>query len=334
MKNRFNIYLKFDEIYSKKMRINYIKTGILLLFTIFCLSLIVTLNKNGFNDIDLLWKINRKLIIIIPLGSFGLALSSFLLQQLSLNRLADSSILGIGNANLIFIMLLIYNIDLGNDIDISIYKNTYPIMFLAISIIVSLSIFFITNKRNKNISKKFIVTGIILNFSFIAISYSLNSLMPSNKSMIIKDFSIGFIDNIDNNILLLSSLLFLISMIWLMIIYQKFNIITTNENIARELGININDIYLQIFIIVGILVASSYMVIGNVTFLGMISSNIAFSFFKKTKSFSLINSGIISTLIVSITFFVNTNILASSVNTTLLVSIISIPYFLYIVIKE
>lgn len=334
MKNKIKLHSKFEDNIRRKNINSVIITFVFLFMTLIFMLLIVTTNINGFNDAKLLWKINRKLLVIIPLGAFGIGISSFLLQQMSKNKLADTSILGIGNANLIFVMILIYNLDFGSERDIIIYKSTYPIMFLVISVFIALVIYILTSRSNKSISKKFIITGIILNFAFIAISYSLNNLMPSNKSVIIKDFSVGFIDNVDNYTLLFSSSIFLMAFVWLVFLYQKFNICCTNEYISKQLGINSKNIFLQILIICGMFVASSYIVMGNVTFLGMISANVAFSIFKKNKAYSLINAGMISTLIISVIFFINTNIISSSVNTTLLVSIASIPYFLYIIIAE
>lgn len=326
--------LKFEAI-NKKMSIkNWLIFSFIISIALLTLFFLVSLNKNGFNDIKLMWNINKNLLIIIPISGFGFGISSYLIQQMSGNRLADTSVLGMGNINLIALMILLYNIDFGNDNQINIYKNIYPFLFIAISILISVFIYLLSYNRHQNISKKFIIVGVVLNFAFIAISYSLNNMMPSNKSTTIKEFSTGFIDNVENTAMYVAIITFAIAMIWLAFIYERFKIATINNELAKQMGINVNNIYLQILIICGLLVGSSYSLVGNVAFLGLFVGNIAFNIYKKKLNFGIPTCGLLAIIILATTFVVNKNILATNINTATLIPILGIPYFVYLVIKE
>lgn len=324
----------FEKIKKRNLLKNSFIFSLIFIFAILFLSFVITLNKNGFSDYKLLWNINKNLLVTIPIAGFGFGISSYLIQQMSNNKLADTSVLGLGNINLIALTVLVFNIDFGNDQSIKNYKLIYPFMFICISTIGSILIYLLSYKKNQNISKKFIITGIVLNFSFIAIAYAWNNFLPSNKSTTIKDFSIGFLDTASSYSMYISLVVFIIAIIWLIFILEKFKILTTNYQLAKELGVNPNKIYFQILIISGLLVGCSYSLVGNIVFLGLFVSNISMNLFKKNMYFGVPTTGLLSIIILSFLFLINKNIASTNLNTTLLIPIIGIPYFIYLVIKE
>lgn len=326
--------LKFEQKNKKMSFRNWMIFSSIAIVMVLSLFLLVSLGKNGFKDINLMWNINKNLLIIIPIAGFGFGISSYLIQQMSNNKLADTSVLGMGNVNLIALMILIYHIDFGNDASISLYKNIYPFLFIAISTLTSVCIYLLSYNRNQNISKKFIISGVVLNFAFIAISYSINNFLPSNKSTTIKDFSTGFIDNAENTSMYVALVAFLIAIVWLSLIYEKFKISTINNELAKQMGINTNSIHLQILLICGLLVGLSYSLVGNIIFLGLFVGNMSFNLFKKRYSFGIPSCGMLAIIILSLTYIVNKNILTTNINTATLIPIMGIPYFIYLVIKE
>lgn len=327
-------YKKFQDDFRKITLKKWIIISVLTSVTILFLFFIVSLSSNGFSEIDLLWRVNKNLLIIIPIAGFSLGISSYLIQQMSNNRLADTSILGIGNVNLIALMLLILTVDFNSDYDVNNYKNIYPFLFVIVSMLTTVVIYLLSYNSKKNISRKFIISGLILNFAFIAISYSINSLLSGGKAAAVKSFANGFIDNSEPLSMYVAISFFFIALVWLMFIFEKFKICTSNNEIARQLGINTNNVYLQVLLISGMLTGVSYILVGNITFLGLIAGNVAFNIYKKDYKFSITASGVIATLVLTLAFFFNKNIIHSVVNTTSIIPIVGIPYFLYLIFKE
>lgn len=334
MKINFNYGKKFGSkrIYSTKKQ--FIIFLLILLISFFSLFLVATVDKTGFSNIDIVWRNNKKLIFIILISSFSLGISSFLFQNLTRNKLADSSALGIGNINLIALMLLIYILDYNSSYAISNYKYSLPFVFIIFSIVLSLAIYFLSSKKNILSSKKLILTGILLNFMFIAISYSFNSFLPSGKQSIIKQYTNGFYDTSEDYYIFVAFAFFAISIIWIFFIMNKFRIISSNSEIAAELGINVKSINFQALLIAGIMAGVSFILVGNVAFLGLIGANAAIFLFKKNFKFGVPASGYISTIIVAITFLINKNIISSNVNTSQLIPLVSSIYFLYLIVRS
>lgn len=315
------------------------KTKVFIMFLlitsfILVMSLILTLGKNGFQDANKIFDINKNLIIVIPISSASLSIASLLLQQLSKNRLADNSVLGLGNINLIVLMSLIFIVDFNSDYSVNNYLNIYPFLFIIFSMLSCFLIFLFSYKKNKNISKKFIIVGIIFNFTFLSVSSSLDVFLPSGKSASLKQFINGFIDTSRDIPIFVSLAGFIVGTIWLAFIFQKFKICNTSYSIAKSLGINSNSINLQILLICGLLSGVAFTLVGNLTFLGLIAGNISSFIFKKNYSYSFPGSCLIGSIIVGFAFLINKNILESNINTPGIIPLIGIPYFIYLILKE
>lgn len=334
MKINFNYKKKFvnNPMFSVKKQFLIFLT--IFLITFFCLFLVATVDKTGFLNIDTVWRNNKKLIFIILISSFSLGASSFLFQNLTRNKLADSSALGIGNINLVALMLIIFALDFNSSYSVSNYKYALPFVFIIFSIGLTLGIYFLSSKKYILSNKKLILTGILLNFVFIALASSFNSFLPSGKQSIIKQYTNGFYDTSEDYYIYVAFAFFAISIIWIFCIMNKFRIISSNSEIATELGINVKSVNFQALLIAGIMAGISFILVGNVAFLGLIGANAAMFVFKKNFKLGLPASGYISTIIVAITFLINKNIINSNVNTSQLIPLVSSVYFLYLVVRS
>ncbi|MGL4647410.1 MAG: iron ABC transporter permease, partial [Mycoplasmoidaceae bacterium] len=275
--------------------------GILILISVFIMTLVLTLSSNGFNDYENIFRINKNLLVVIPIASASLAISSLILQQLSKNRLADNSILGLGNVNLLALMILIFMLDFDSDYSVNRYKNVYPFVFIIVSVLACLFIYLISFKRNQNISKKFIIVGIILNFTFISLTVSLNGFLPPGKSAAVKQFFNGFIDSASELSMYVAIIFFILATIWLFFIYEKFRVCATNYTLARSLGINASAINLQALLITGILSGVAYILVGNISFLGFLAGNMAYAIFKKSYNYTFPAACLIGIIIMGFT---------------------------------
>ena len=91
-------------------------------------------------------------------------------------------------------MSLIFIVDFNSDYSINNYLNIYPFLFIIFSMLSCFLIFLFSYKKNKNISKRFIIVGIISTFTILSVSSSLDVFLPSGKSASLKQFLNDFID--------------------------------------------------------------------------------------------------------------------------------------------
>lgn len=312
---------------------------VFMLLSIISLLSLLMFDNYGFNFLYLL-DINAWLMITIPISGFCLGVSSYLIQQLSGNRIADTSILGVGNVNALLLVLMILSLDFNSDDSINNYRKFLPYVFIIGSVCASLLIYFLSFKKGKQISKRFIITGILINFFFIALSGTMSRYLTPGKSVIVGSYTSGKIEQYFNDDFLLCGIVTLFLCIWLLIILNKFKIVSINSEIAKELGINSNSITLQILIISGALTGVAYILVGNITFLGLVAGNIAITFFKKKMFYGMFCSWFSSITIMSLTFLIFVNIIPGiydyqipTINPSYVISLISIPYFIYLLFR-
>lgn len=280
--------------------------------------------------------INKEIIFVLIISGFCLGTSSFIVQTISKNKLADTSILGIGSVNLLVLVVMVISLNLGNQNSVNTFNFSLPFLFILFSALAAIVIFLLSKKNKFNISKKFILAGVLFNFVFSAFATSISSLMTSTKQQIINSFSSGKINQSNHEIYIpLALIVSFICVIWMFFILRKYKITTSNELVASQLGINVKNIYFQAMLISGILTGISFFMCGNISFLGLLVGNISYAIFKRNFKYTFICSGLIGFLVLGFTYFINRNILTNTnVNTSYLIPLIACPYFLYLIIKK
>lgn len=335
LKNKF--FLKTDWSFWK----NLIWFVLIFVIAIISFSLMLCFDGRGFN-FDKNFFLYKKMLIKIPIVGFCLGVSSYLIQHSSGNKMADTSILGIGNINSLFAIIMVTLLDLNSQTSINIYNTLLPFVFIAGSTLGSMLIYFLSYKKGKQVSKKFVLVGILINFFFVGLSTAVNSRLISSKQAIIKEFISGNMSELAGmDYLSICLIATIILFVWIMLIANKFKIVSTNPVIAKSLGINSNNITLQILIICGALTGVSYAMAGNLIFLGLVTGNIATSIFKKNIKFGVISTFVVSSIILCLTFWVFSIIVPTAANhkipsldTVNLISVMCIPYFIYLMFKE
>lgn len=329
-------------ITNKKFLLNIFWSVIIFVVSMLSLFLIVLIDNKGFN-FQLLFISYKYILIKIPIISFCLGVSSYLIQHSSGNKMADTSVLGLGNINsLSVILLVLFLLDNTNVDSQNIYNTLLPFVFIFGSVIASLFLYLLSSKKGHQISKKFILVGILINFFILGLSTAFSSFLTSGQSQLISRFVNGNLSPITGSpYFLICGIMSIVFFIWILLISNKFKIVSTNQIIAKELGINTNSITMQILIICGGLTGIAYALCGNLVFLGLVAGNVATSIFKKNIKFGVFSSCFISIIILSLTFWIFESIIPSSfdyklppIDTVNVVSVVCIPYFLYLMFKE
>lgn len=326
---RFN-----QKSFNKKREIKYLSLFTLILSLCgLCIFFVMCISDLGFDN--LIWFINKNTIIGIVITSICLGCSSFIVQSISGNRMADTSILGIGSVNLLALTFMVSFLEIGVDESSNIFNYSLPFVFILCSTLSCIVIYFLSKKEKFKLGRKFILAGILLNFVFTAFAASINSLLKSAKQQIISGYISGKVEQVNELYLFIGIVILVITIFWMFTILKKFQIISVNVYIASQLGINVRHIYFQGLIIAGILTGVAFLISGNLVFLGLVGANIAYSIFKKNYRYTFPTSGLISFIILSLTFFINRNLLTNTnINTSSLIPLIASPYFIYLIIKK
>lgn len=323
---------------TNKKNIIYVLFLLLLIFIFFFITTTIFLETNI--DIPLSIKLNWKRTFQMLLTGFSLGIASYLLQRLTKNKLADTSIMGFGNFNLIPITILAiltnFNLDSNsNKMDINLFNILSPIFIVFTSMLLCTLFYVFSYYKNRVNLKKLILSGIILNFISLAISFSLISLADPNAKNIIKDYAIGYIGpSISNLNFYISFSCILISLVILLLYSNKLNIILLNQDLAIQAGIKNSKIIFIMMLCIGLLVGSSYSMSGDFVFVGLMAGNIGFKISRNKFSSGILTSGMVGSIMIMSTYFVFQNLI--DVPFTIIAPLIPLlisPYFIYLIVK-
>lgn len=270
-------------------------------------------------------------ILVCLLAGGSLALSGMLLQTLTHNPLADSGILGINTGAGMVITLTISYLNIESHLVISFL----PVIAMLGGCLTILLVFLIARQKNNNISPtRLIITGVGVSTMLSGTMVSIVGSVNRYKVDYIVHWLSGQISG-DNwtTLMILSPLLFTL-WIWTYSRSQTLNIMNLNDHTALALGLRLQKERLITLMLATSLAALSVILVGNITFIGLIAGHIARKLLGSNHFISLPTAMLIGMLILlSADTIGRVFLIGTGIPTGLIVSILGAPYFLYLMTK-
>ena len=300
------------------------------------LATITIFFKDGVASIpsSIIFQIRFEKTLVLLIGSFAIGSATFMLQRLTKNNIVDITIFGITSMNVLFITLLYLILGSASADIVFVNKVVVPFASIGFSIFaVLLIVSFAMSKKGLN-PKGIVLTGILFNYLFLAISYALISALEPAIADSILNIALGVINEIYSWwMILVLGLIVVGVMVWYMLIYRKIYVYNLENDISYKLGNQNRLITLQQVVIIGALSAVAFSCLGTIAFLGVISGNLALSFFKNGQG-AAIYAGMISMIITTLAYVIFNSLLGTYFPIGVTTSIISIPYFIWKVVRS
>lgn len=270
-------------------------------------------------------------VLVCLLGGGFLALSGLLLQNITKNPLADSGILGINaGAGLVLALFIAY----AQTADTKLIALR-PILAVIGGTMTTTLVYWISRKKNHGINPtRLIITGIGLSSLLSGLMITIVSQIDAFKVPFIVSWLNGSIaGGTWANVLWFSPL---ISLLWL-ITYaqgQSLNILNLNEQTALALGLNLQKQRLVVLILSTALAALSVILIGNITFIGLIAGHISRRLLGVDHRLTIPSSLMIGMMLLLLADTLGRVLLVGTgIPTGIIVTMIGAPYFLYLMTK-
>lgn len=288
----------------------------------------VLVGKSSSSMIFIITKIRLPRIIACMLGGASLALSGMLLQTLTKNPLADSGILGINTGAGLVITIMVGFLDMTNPMTIALM----PLFAMIGGILTIFIVYFMSRKKNNNISPtRLIITGVGMSSMLSGVMVSLISKINDFKMTYIVEWLSGKVNGGDWTTLAIFSPLLLL--IWILTYSRShsLNIMNLNEQTALALGLNLQRERLYTLILSTALASLSVVLVGNITFVGLVSGHITRRFLGNDHRISLPASMLVGMIILLLADTIGRILLVGTgIPTGIIVSMIGAPYFLYL----
>ena len=273
-----------------------------------------------------------KLIAIALTGS-GIALSSVIFQTVTNNRILTPSVLGLDSLYDLFQTLIVF---VFGSLNIALAGSNINFLFsAALMIIFSLFLFKMMFKREGTNLFFLLMVGMVFGTLFSSLSSFMQMVMDPNEFLIVQNKMFASFNNVQSSLLMISIIIVSVAIGCICKDFKKLDVMSLGKEQAVNLGINYDYMVKKILIIVSILVSVSTALVGPITFLGILVTNLAYQLVKDYRHSVIVPTAILLSLAALIGGqFLVERVFHFSTTVGVIINFIGGLYFIYILLKE
>lgn len=305
---------------------------ILLLSVVVCsvLFLVYGLNPNSYQ-----YALSRRIpkLIAIAMTGSGVAVSSVIFQTVTNNRILTPSVLGLDSLYNLFQTLIVFSL---GSLNVALMGSNLNFLIAGgLMIVFSLFLFKMMFRRENTNLFFLLMIGMIFGTLFSSLSSFMQMVMDPNEFLIVQNKMFASFNNVKSSLLGISMITMGLTLFWVLKDVKKLDVLALGKEQAINLGIDYDRMVRKLLIAVAILVSVSTALVGPVTFLGILVTNLAYQMIKDYRHILIIPTSILLSLLALIggQFLVER---VFQFNTTIgvIINFIGGLYFIYILLKE
>ena len=308
------------------------KIYILLLLVVVCstLFLVYGLNPNSYQ-----YALSRRIpkLIAIAITGSGVAVSSVIFQTVTNNRILTPSVLGLDSLYNLFQTLIVFSL---GSLNVALMGSNLNFLISGgLMIIFSLLLFKMMFRRENTNLFFLLMIGMIFGTFFSSISSFMQMIMDPNEFLIVQNKMFASFNNIESSLLGISIITMGATLFWVLKDAKKLDVLSLGKEQAINLGLDYDGLVKKMLVAVSILVSVSTALVGPITFLGILVTNLAYQMLKDYRHRIIIPTAIL----ISLVALIGGQFLVERVfefNTTIgvIINFIGGLYFIYILLKE
>ncbi len=274
---------------------------------------------------------SMKVIAIIVVAGC-VAFSSVAFQTLTNNRILTPSIMGFESLYLFIQTIIVF---IYGDQTYKVLSNIDNFFISVIGMIGFAFILYIMiyKKRDDNLYLLLLV-GIILGTLFSSLSSFMQLLIDPNDFFIVQGKMFATFNKINNDLLWASLIIMLIILAVGLRMAKYLDVIALGRDQAINLGLNYNRIVKIFLVFIAILVSVSTALVGPITFLGLLVTNLTYELFKTHRhSIIIIACCLVSAIALLIGQFFMERLFNLSVPISAIINVIGGFYFMYLLLR-
>ena len=305
---------------------------ILFLLVVVCsvLFLVYGLNPNSYQ-----YALSRRIpkLIASAMTGSGVAVSSVIFQTVTNNRILTPSVLGLDSLYNLFQTLIVFSL---GSLNVALMGSNLNFLIAGgLMIVFSLFLFKMMFRRENTNLFFLLMIGMIFGTLFSSLSSFMQMVMDPNEFLIVQNKMFASFNNVKSSLLGISTITMGLTLFWVLKDAKKLDVLALGKEQAINLGIDYDRMVRKLLIAVAILVSVSTALVGPVTFLGILVTNLAYQMIKDYRHSIVIPTSILLSLLALIggQFLVER---VFQFNTTIgvIINFVGGLYFIYILLKE
>lgn len=274
----------------------------------------------------------RKLVLMLLVGG-AIAASVVIFQAITTNRLLTPSIMGLDAVYMFVKVLLVFVFGVQSAFVTNIYLSfaTSLLVMVIFSLLLFQGIF-----RIGDVSIYFILLiGVILGTFFRSITGFLELIINPEDFLAVQSSMFANFDASNSKLVMLCGVILMILILITVIAIPYLDVLLLGKDQAINLGLSYKMITRLLLILVAILVSISTSLVGPITFLGLLTVNLAHELMKTYEHKYILPATIcLSWLSLFIAQSVVENLFEATTQVSIIIDLVGGTYFIYLLIKR
>ena len=262
----------------------------------------------------------------------SIAYSSMIFQTLTQNKILTPSIMGYES---VFILLQTIIVFMYGDKTFQIVSHTSNFFISIVGMLIfSMFMYILLFKRGRNNIYHLLLIGLILGTLFETVGKFMQVIIDPNEFNIIESHLFASFNKMNTDLLLVASITLIISFVIGARYIKYLDVIALGREHAINLGLNYYQLVQVYMILISVMVSVSTALVGPITFLGILVTNITYQIMKSYKhKYLLFACCIISCITVIVGQFLVEHVFNFSTAVSVIINFIGGVYFIYLIIK-
>lgn len=260
------------------------------------------------------------------------AFSSVAFQTLTNNRILTPSIMGFESLYLLIQTVIVY---IYGDQTYRVLNHVDNFMVSVIGMIAfAFILYLMIYKKGKDNLYLLLLVGIIIGTLFSSLSSFMQLLIDPNDFFIVQGKMFATFNRINNELLWPSMVIMVIILLIGFRMTRYLDVIALGRDQSINLGINYNRVVKIFLILIAILVSISTALVGPITFLGLLVTNLTYELFKTHKHSIIITAcSLLSAITLLIGQFFMERVFNLSVPISAIINMLGGFYFMYLLLR-
>lgn len=259
----------------------------------------------------------------------SVAFSSLIFQTISNNRILTPSIMGYESIFILFQTVIVFYYGDKAFKVISQEENFFYAIILML--LFSVLMYMIMFGKNKKGMYQLLLLGMVMGTLFQTMSQFLHVMIDPNEFSIIQNFMFVSFSKMNTSLLGIAAITLIGTIIYSSFYFRYLDVIALGKEHAINLGVNYDQMIKRFMLIISLLVSVSTALVGPITFLGILVSNLTYELFKTRKHrLMLWICALISCSCLLLGQFLVEHVLQFSTTVSIVINFIGGAYFMYL----
>lgn len=272
----------------------------------------------------------RKVLAMVFTGT-AIAFSSVIFQTISFNRILTPGIMGFDAVYLFIQTVIVYAWGSGT-LMMTNQRANFAFSTIGLMLFVAL-LYQVVLKRRGNVFF-FMLVGVIMGALFRSLSTFMQMLIDPNEFAVVQDKMFASFNNIPYQLLTVSAVVIVLVVIISAPKLKYLDVVLLGRSHAVNLGVNYDKLAIFVMFIVTLMVAVSTALVGPITFMGVLVSNLAYELCRSYKHKVVITAAVLIAILALVggqflierVFYFNTTI-------SVIINFAGGIYFMYLLLR-